>query len=84
MLRRIPVLSESESSCGVGEVRGLSSFVSRKQLSRLKDDNFTLRRENVNLKGQVESLQAQQRQWLGQPRLEQQQGGNSIVYKNRP
>ena len=68
------MLSESESTCG-GEARGFSSYVSRKELSRLKDDNFTLRRENVNLKGQVESLQAQQRQWLEQPRLEQQQGG---------
>ena len=66
------MFSESESTCG--EVRGFSSYVSRKELSRLKDDNFTLRRENVNLKGQVESLQAQQRQWLEHPRLEQQGG----------
>ena len=79
--RRFPVLSESESTCGeVGKQRCFSSFAGKKELTRLKDDNFTLRRENVNLKGQVESLQSQQRQWLEQPRLEQLQGGPTGCY----
>ena len=70
--RRVPLLSESDSNCDARQ-RCFSSSISRRELSRLKDDNFTLRRENVNLKGQVESLQAQQRQWVMPAAAQEQQ-----------
>ena len=70
---RVPGLSESDSNCGDARQRFFSSSISRRELLRLKDDNFTLRRENVNLKGQVESLQAQQRKWVMPAAAQEQQ-----------
>ena len=43
---------------------------------RLKEDNFALRRENVNLRGQLESLQEQQRQSVLRDHMEAVENSN--------